>query len=83
MNEENKSALAEREKELNERLAELGERERDLNTLRINLQLFGELIDDQAIYYKSLSKRLTFWRITSGILFTSLVTSLVIWTMGK
>ena len=63
---------SEREKELQQRIAELNEREKELNELKAQLQLFGDLIDDQAIYYRNLNRKLVFWRTTSLVLSVSL-----------
>ena len=37
----------------------------------------GDLIADQAIYYKSLEKKLKFWKVTSGIL-AALLTGIIV-----
>jgi len=76
INSENKNELQEREKELQEKLNELAQREKELNGLKRQLELFGGLIDDQASYYRSLQKKLTFWRITSGVLAAALAGTL-------
>ena len=68
----------ERRIELAAMLSDLQEREKELKELKLQLELFGSLIDDQALYSKKLQKNLTFWRITSGILAAALTTSLVI-----
>ena len=73
----------ERKIELEQRIAELNEREKELNELKMQLMLFGDLIDDQAIYLNSLRKKLTFWRITSGILAASLATTWIMWGASK
>ena len=69
---------SEREKELQERIAELNEREKELNGLKRHLELFGDLIDDQAIYFKSLQRKLVFWRTTSIVVSVSLVAVIAI-----
>jgi len=83
INSASRKELIEREQELHERLNELERREQELNALKTQLALFGGLIDEQAIYYRSLSRKLTFWRIVSGILTTSLVTTLIIQGVNK
>ena len=69
--------------ELYERMNELAQREQELKGLKTQLELFGNLIDDQAAYYKISQRKLTFWRITSGVLATSLATVLVMWGVSR
>ena len=83
MNRENEIELRQRESELQQRILELNARERELNELKLQLELFGNLIDDQAAYIKNSQKKLTFWRVTSGILATSLATTIIIWSVSR
>jgi len=69
MNEESKQDLKKREQDLKER-------EQELQELKNNLELFGNLIDDQAIYLKSLQSKLVFYKTTSIILGVSTLTLL-------
>jgi hypothetical protein len=68
---------SERKQELLERLEELRQREKELLELKLNLELFGSLIDDQATYYRSLQKKLAFWRIFSLALSASTIALLI------
>ena len=73
----------ERKLELKERLSELKQREKELKELKLQLEVFGSLIDDQAIYLKNLNRKLTFWKITSGVLLTGLTRTLIFCTAQK
>ena len=74
---------AERRIELQARMNELQQREQELKELKLQLEIFGNLIDDQAIYLKSLQRKLKFWRVFSGILGTSLITTVVVLGVSK
>ena len=82
INSANRSELIERESELQQRVSELSERESELKNLKLQLELFGGLIDDQATYFRSLSKKLSFWRAASGVLAASL-TGMIIWAASR
>ena len=69
--------------ELEEVLRRLKESEESLRKQIALTQNLGNLIDDQAIYLRSLERKLNFWRITSAVLATSLATSLIIWGLSK
>ena len=84
INEERKNELLERETELGQRKAELQQRiddlnqkEKELKELKVQLELFGNLIDDQANYSKNLEKKLAFWRTTT-VVFSVSTLSLII-----
>ena len=73
----------ERRIELLERMNELAQREQELIELKTQLELFGDLIDSQAIYSRNLRRKLTFWRIFSGVITTSFITALAIRAAGR
>ncbi|MDR2964218.1 MAG: hypothetical protein LBU88_00385 [Treponema sp.] len=64
--------------ELNEALRLLKESEESLRRQIALSENLGWLIEDQATYQRLLEKKLTFWRIISGMLATSLITTIVI-----
>jgi len=67
----------ERETELQERIIELNAREAELNKLKRDLELFGNLIDEQATYLKALQWKLGVYKTTSIILCVSTLTLLI------
>jgi len=70
-------------KELQERDDLLKQKETELLELKRQLELFGELIDQNAAYTRKLERSSKFWRITSIVLAGSLATTLVIWGVSN
>jgi len=64
---------------INEQLNSLKASEESLRKQIALSDNLGNLIGDQAIYQRSLERKLLFWRITSGVLAASLAATLIIW----
>ena len=69
--------------ELEEVLKLLKESEESLRRQIALSQNLGNLIEDQVIYQRQLERKLTFWRIITGVLATSLTTTLIIWGVSR
>jgi len=82
LNEENRKEIEERKLELQERLNELEQRRQELSNLKMQLELFGDLIDEQASYIKKLSMKSKVWQVISGILGVGLMAA-IIWGASK
>jgi len=80
---ERQSLLEERRRQIEERLLLLEQREKELEELKKQLELFGDLIDQNAAYTRKLERTSKFWMVTSGILAVSLATTLILWGTSK
>jgi len=68
----------ERRQELIQRNFELEQRKNELKEMQRQRDLFGNLIDEQATYFKSLERGITLWRATTVVFSVSTLVLVII-----